>query len=466
MATRRDQLQSYQFLTQRVISAFVMRETDPAQSPLRRGIGAVFAGVMISILVAAGFGVYGILNHVGGNNWATDGSVIVERETGATFVYAGGQVHPTLNLASALLIAGRPNPAVFRVAGDSLRGVPRTAMVGIRDAPDSLPGPDQRVTLPWLACVVPDSDASGAPTRSVLLGVGVAAAGGRSLGDGALLVRDSTGSSTYLIWHGYRYRFQETQKLVPGLFGAVAAPILAGPAWLSTLPSGKDIGPITVTDRGTPSAAVANRKIGDVLVAPTGTGTQYYLVLADGLAPITPLQQAILAAVAPATPTNAGSSEATTAKRSSRVFVSSGELEPPPTVPTLLQPAASESVCAQTIDASAAPTISVDSTVDGLAHAIAVAPSKGSVRLADRVLVPAGRIAVIRVLGAPTSDSGAFSIVTDLGIRFPVPDQDVLRMLGYAPEQAVDVPASLVSRLPVGPTLDPAAAAKPVAGAA
>jgi hypothetical protein len=99
MASRRDQLQSYQFLIQRVISAFVMRETDPAQSPLRRGIGAVFAGIMATVLVAAGFGVYGLLTKVGGTDWKSDGAVVVERETGATFVYLGGKLNP----------AGRPS---------------------------------------------------------------------------------------------------------------------------------------------------------------------------------------------------------------------------------------------------------------------------------------------------------------------------------------------------------------------
>ena len=94
MATRRDQLQSYQFLTQRVISAFVMRETDPPQSPLRRGIGAVFAGVMVAVIVGAVFGVYGLLTKVGSNNWKVDGTVVVEKESGATFVYQGGTLHP------------------------------------------------------------------------------------------------------------------------------------------------------------------------------------------------------------------------------------------------------------------------------------------------------------------------------------------------------------------------------------
>src|ERR1044071_2646345 len=115
MATRRDQLHSYQFLVQRVISAFVMREADPPQSPLRRGVGAVFAGIMVTIILAAGCGVWGIFNKIGGDQWATNGSVVVEKETGATFVYFDGRLHPTLNYTSALLAAGRPNPAVFQV---------------------------------------------------------------------------------------------------------------------------------------------------------------------------------------------------------------------------------------------------------------------------------------------------------------------------------------------------------------
>ena len=38
MLTRRDQVQSYQFLVQRVISALVIRETDPLTPPFRRFI--------------------------------------------------------------------------------------------------------------------------------------------------------------------------------------------------------------------------------------------------------------------------------------------------------------------------------------------------------------------------------------------------------------------------------------------
>src|SRR5690348_8776684 len=97
MASRRDQLQSYQFMTQRVISAFVMRETDPAQSPLRRGVGAVFAGLMIAVMVGAGFGVVGLITKVGSNTWKTNGAVVVEKDSGASFLYQDGVLHPMLN---------------------------------------------------------------------------------------------------------------------------------------------------------------------------------------------------------------------------------------------------------------------------------------------------------------------------------------------------------------------------------
>ena len=61
MASKRDQLQSYQFLVQRFVSALVMHETDPAHLPFRRLAGAAFASVMVAVLALAGVGIYGLL---------------------------------------------------------------------------------------------------------------------------------------------------------------------------------------------------------------------------------------------------------------------------------------------------------------------------------------------------------------------------------------------------------------------
>ena len=460
MATRRDQLQSYQFLTQRVISALVMRETDPAQSPLRRGIGAVFAGIMIMVLVAAGFGVYGILTKVGTSRWKADGSVVVEKESGASFVYFGGVLHPTLNYASAMLAAGRTSPAVFRVSSESLAGVPRGVMVGIPGAPNSLPGPRGQLKLPWTICAAPDASGSDSGASVVTLAVGVAPSGGRRLDQAGLLVREATTGTTHFVWHGRRYRLQDSRTVVPALFGAVVAAAPVGASWLTTLPSGQDIAPINLADRGSPSVAVPGRRVGDVLVVPTGSGPQHYLVLGDGLAPITALQQAILAAASEVQPQQVQLSEVTGAKTSARVLRPGGEIEPPATVPPLEQPGPRDLVCAETGDADQPPTLWVGPSVTGLNAAIPSAVGSGS-NLADRVFVPPGRVAVVRIMGSPEAPSGAFGVITYLGVRFPVPSADVLQMLGYSPTEAVDVPASLAARVPAGPTLDPQAALQP-----
>lgn len=466
MATRRDQLQSYQYLIQRVISAFVMRETDPAQSPLRRGIGAVFGGVMVTILVAAGFGVYGILTKIGTDTWRANGAVVVERETGASFVYFDGRLFPTLNYTSALLAGGAPRPFVSRVASNALAEVPRGVTIGIPGAPDSLPGPDRLLGLPWTVCAEPGRDAAGRFISTVSLVVAGAPDGGVALDEQAILVTDQTAEETYLVWRGHRHLLHEPSLVVPALYGEMVSTTVTGTAWLNALPAGADIGPIGVPDQGSASTAVPEREIGDLLVAETASGPQYYLVLADGLAPITELQKDILVAQYSVNPETVSISEATAAPASSMFSQQPSEIQSPPTAPALFSPGASDLLCAVTADAAATPTVWVGGTVAGLADALPTGSvSPDGLSLTDRVLVPPGHIAVVRVVGAPGGDAGAYYLVTDIGRRYAVPSPEVLMMLGYDPAQAVDVPSHLVTRIPDGPALDPAAALLPEAAA-
>src|SRR5438552_2218071 len=199
MASRRDQLQSYQFLVQRVLSAFVMRETDPAQSPLRRGVGAAFAGAMIAIILAAGFAVFGLLTKAGSGKWQVDGAVVVEKETGAPFLYRQGVLHPMANYASALLASNQVPPPLFRESRNSLSGVPRGVQLGILNAPNSLPDQGKMIGAPWTLCAVPGTDATGRATTSTSLVIGTALAGRRLGDDEGLLIQGTTGV-TYLIW--------------------------------------------------------------------------------------------------------------------------------------------------------------------------------------------------------------------------------------------------------------------------
>ncbi|GAA1818186.1 type VII secretion protein EccB [Luedemannella flava] len=467
MATRRDQLHSYQFLTQRVISAFVMRETDPAQSPLRRGIGAAFAGIMVAVIVGAGFGIYGLLTNTGNDAWRTDGSVVVEKDTGATYVYAGGVLHPTLNYTSALLAAGRPNPTVHRVATKALTGVTRGVTVGIEGAPASLPRADSRAGLPWSACTVSDTNQAGQPVSRTTLLIAEAPAGARELGDDALLVADAKLDTTYLVWHGLRFPIAQSGTTVPALFGAVVSTTPVSTSWLNTLARGETIGPLTIEGRGSASAAVPDHRVGDLLVSQSASGPLFYLVFADGLATLTPLQKALVVAQNPGEPDEISVQQASTAPRSRKLGTPAAEVRPPATVPTLANRNPADPLCAVTRDAKAAPTVSVGGTVAGApigattGTATRGAEADGT-SLADRVLAPAGRVSLVRAVASPTAGTGSYFFVTDLGIKYGVPGADVLPLLGFSADLAVNVPNSLVSRLPTGPVLDPAVARSPV----
>ena len=175
MASRQDQLHSYQFAVQRVVSAVVMRDTDPAQSPFRRVAAATLVGALAAALGLAGAAVVGVLAGGGDGNWRDTGAVIVERESGARFVYRDGRLHPVLNYASALLAVGSPQGAhTVVVSRSALAGAARGVPLGIAGAPDSLP---KLTSAPWTVC----SRDGG----STLL-VGAVVGGGRPLGDLAL----------------------------------------------------------------------------------------------------------------------------------------------------------------------------------------------------------------------------------------------------------------------------------------
>jgi hypothetical protein len=86
--------------------------------------------------------------------------------------------------------------------------------------------------------------------------------------------------------------------------------------------------------------------------------------------------------------------------------------------------------------------------------------SGGPAVRADRVVVEPGRGAVVAAQPAPGAP-GTLSVVSELGIRYPVPSAEVLAALGYGGVRPVALPAGLVSLLPVGPALDPSAARTP-----
>ncbi|MFE9694008.1 type VII secretion protein EccB [Micromonospora sp. NPDC005806] len=452
MPSRQDQLHSYQFTVQRAVAALVMRETDPAQSPFRRLAGAGLASVLVAVIALGGVALYGLFAG-GGNSWRDAGAVIVEKESGARFVYREEKLHPVLNYASALLIIGAERPKTILVSRRSIDGVPRGLPLGIADAPDSLPAPGRLASAPWTVCSVAATEPGRTEARSAVL-IGREATGGRPLGEQALLLRHPDGS-LYLLWHDRRYLLRDTDRVLAALAATRERALPAAAALLNTVPAGADLVPPAVPGLGAPSDRVAGATAGDVyLVRNSGGGRQYAVAERDGLAGITELQAALLLAR-----TGQGDPKPITLgrfaalpKRPDRVPIGPTA---PPAVPPRLAAVDGGALCARVGDDTGVRDIRVDVTPPELSAAARATAGRGG--LADQVAVEPGRGAVVESAAAPGA-SGAVSVVTDLGRRYVLAGADVLGMLGYAGVRPARLPASLVSLVPAGSPLDPAAA--------
>ena len=221
MASRSDQLHSHQFTLQRAVGALAMRDPDPVSSPMRRIGGALFASVMIAVLAVAAVGVYGVLRPGTGNAWRDGRAMIIEKETGARYVYRDNVLYPVLNYTSAVLILGTSEAVT--VSRSELVGVPRGTPMGIPGAPDPLPGPEQLVRDPWTLCSRPAPAPAGGSARGVesVLRVGGAPAGEKLAGGGGVLAVDPMGN-LHLLWNSRRFALDRARPGVGRLpVGAV-----------------------------------------------------------------------------------------------------------------------------------------------------------------------------------------------------------------------------------------------------
>ncbi|MEV0002892.1 type VII secretion protein EccB [Micromonospora sp. NPDC050980] len=453
MASRQDQLHSYQFAVQRAVAALVMRETDPARSPFRRLAGAGLASLLVAAIALGATALYGRWAG-GGSAWRDSRAVIVEKESGARFVYRDEKLHPVLNYASALLIIGADRPQTVLVSRRAIEGVPRGLPLGIADAPDSLPAANRLVRDAWTICSSVTGEAGRAEARSTLL-IGRGAAGGQALGEQGLLVRHPDGG-LHLLWRDRRYLLRDTDRALAALAATRQRAVPVAAALLNTVPAGADLGPPPVGDLGAPAERVDGATVGDVyLVRNSGGGRQYAVAARGGLAGITELQAALLLAR-----TGQGEPEPITLGRFAALpklpdLVPSGPTAPPVVPPRLAAPEGG-ALCARAGDEAGAREIRFGVSAPDLTAAPRTPGGRSG--LADRVVVEPGRGALVEAVAAPGATGGAVCVLTDLGRRYVLAGARVPGMLGYAGVRPVRLPASLVDLLPAGSPLDPEAA--------
>jgi len=471
MATKREQLQSHQFLVQRVVSALILRESDPEQPPFRKPLGAAFASVAVALLILAGFTVYGLIVPGGKDAWRNGQSIIVEKETGTRFVYVDGRLHPTTNYVSALLAKGS-NAELMNVSAKSLADVPRGPRIGIPDAPDSLPSAKGLLDGPWSLCSEPGRDSTGTAVDESVLMIDRLPAAGQVVTDRAVLVAVAETGDRYLLWNGYRHQIRPADIVTVGLALKREPWATVGVELINGLPTGAPLRPIQVAGIGLPSKAIAGSESlrnGQLLVAETSDGVrQYYLVEADRLRPITPLQFDIQAAYAPTAKAYKGGQPVALPVG----LVAAGQAKQGPAPATTPDQAPARrpqfvgprtngsSLCATFDPGSDVPRLSVDVAMPPRdAMTMTAARTGRGTPLADRVVVPPGHAALVEAMPSTQAPVGTVLLINDQGIAYPLAGTDVQKTLGYDGVTPLKMPAGLVARIPLGSGLDPKSAA-------
>jgi type VII secretion protein EccB len=472
MWTQRDQLQAYQFLRRRLVSALQSGDANHPQSPSRRLIVGCALGVVGVLLIGAGSAVLGMFGAGAGQDWRKPGQVVIEKETGAPFVLgADGLLHPVLNYASARLLAGAAENASVSVSARSLAGVPRGLPLGIAGAPTSLPPAGSLLSGAWTVCSEAPADrpTATAPTTVAMVGVPPT---GNALGAGDLLVvRDGTGIR-YVVTAGRRLRVRDPGALVAiGADAATAANV--SQAWINALPAGPDLAFIAVAGKGRAGVRVGEvpTRVGQVLVATSvGAGDRYYVVRADGLAPVTQIEAALILGNPANKAAYRGTPQAIRVSAADVGVAPASATASPGGYPAVVpRPVTADQVMCVVTGAAGQVGVRLAATVPlpGGAHPVPVAGTgQAAAPMADEIYVPPGSGALVRDQPAPGVEAGTLYLITDQGVRYPLGGADAAKALGYGAARPVPLASTVLALFPRGPLLDVRSAQQVVAAQA
>jgi hypothetical protein len=296
------------------------------------------------------------------------------------------------------------------------------------------------------------------------------------LGDGqGLLVRDTVAGRQrlHLIWHGLRFTIDSAEPVLRALGASVDRAVPVAAAFLDTLPRGAPIAMPRAENVGAPTTAFGDRAspvlTGQVVEAPAGT---FYLVRTADLLPLTALQKDIV--LADVTTARAYPDAEPGAVPMSAALVAGAKVgprqapdpsDPPERRPELVTPGPDEfrdgAVCSWFEPGRFVPVVYVGARPGDGGWLDTPRRTESGKLLADRVLVEPGRAVLVEALSAPDAQRGSLHLVSDQGLRYGLPHDDVAAMLGYPRGRAVRLPATLLDRLPAGAALDPALARVP-----
>ncbi|MDV3123325.1 type VII secretion protein EccB [Mycobacterium sp. 21AC1] len=295
--TTKVQVSGWRFLLRRVEHAIVRRDTRMFDDPLQFYSRAVFAGILISVLVCLGAALMAYFKPLGKQGSDT---LLVDRTTNQLYVMLPGtnQLRPVYNLTSARLALGSAAEPVA-VKSDELNRLAKGQAIGIPGAPYATPtgAPASR----WSLCdtvAKPDSAAPQVESSILIRSLSTDMSVGPMRADQGMLV--SFNGANWLITEDGRHVIDLADRAVTSAVGipvtARATPVSEG--MFNALPNRGPWQLPQIPAAGAPNTVglPANLVIGSVFQTATESEPQHYVVLPDGVARVNDTTAAALRA--------------------------------------------------------------------------------------------------------------------------------------------------------------------------
>ncbi|GAB1816551.1 type VII secretion protein EccB [Mycobacterium sp. MUNTM1] len=287
--TTRAQVNGYRFLIRRLEHALIRADSRMIHDPMRGQMRSLLVGLVIALLITGAAGVLAFFKpapNIG------NAQILISKSSGALFVRIGERIHPVLNITSARLIVGKPEQPK-QVDDKWLNQAPRGPMVGIIGAPTSIRSADNLQLSSWSVC-------DTATNPDLQRGTGVASVDTTVLANDPVLNEDiraagptqmilaSSGGVVYLIYGALRAPIDPHDPVLTNalhLQGLQSRPV--SPGLLNSFKLVPPISPVPIEGAGEVNPLIGPAyPVGSIVKTVDSRGEQLYVVLVQGLQPI------------------------------------------------------------------------------------------------------------------------------------------------------------------------------------
>ncbi|BAX95043.1 type VII secretion protein EccB [Mycobacterium shigaense] len=295
--TTKVQVSGWRFLLRRLEHAIVRRDTRMFDDPLSFYGRSAALGVVIAVLILVGALAMAYFKPQGKLG---AGNLFVDRSTNQLYLMVSGQLHPVYNLTSARLVLGNSaEPTAVKSA--ELNKLPKGQSIGIPGAPYATPVASDSSSV-WALCdtvTKADTTTPAVQTAVISMPLIIDAAINPILPSEALLATFQ--GKDWVITSKGRHATDLTNRSVTSALGipASAKPTPISAAMFNAIPdSGSWLLP-PIPGEGAPNTLGLPDElvIGSVFQVQTVYGSQFYVVLHDGVAHVNANTASVLRAI-------------------------------------------------------------------------------------------------------------------------------------------------------------------------